>query len=244
MEFAVAARKPLGQFAANHMWREDKDKDRDIHINHGLTLVDCFDDEAMENFKENLRTWIVCGSDWRKSYAHMMGCLWRRNEYSADRLLSACRWLEDIPGVEPLVKMTAADLRKIVENAQSTAREIGRADLDDRIKGSLKRIGLENHEDRFRRVLSRIQLDAISPVTPKKFIKDLVHSQRVRGTAAHTLLQLEDENEKTRLYDAIEAVEALCFLLTIGRWPKAKDNIIRLREHHFLHSYRVSAKRD
>ena len=197
----------------------------------------CHNDEERAVFGECLAEWLKRSSKWKTAYGLMMGFLKQNGTIGADRLLAACKCLEQIPGTESRPVLDAVSVEQIVAAAQTKAVELGHGQLSGRIKSSLQRVGTEDHETRFRRLYASA-LNGRATLRPiDTVISDLKNAMRLRGHAAHRALHSDSDDKFKTLDRAISAVECLCVLLLARDLPLSKDGRDRLFRNPVVSDY-------
>lgn len=86
----------------------------------------------------------------------MMDCLRLQNEISAERLLAACKWLEEVPSAQPVQVTDDIIIQNIAGTALYAADELGQDRLRARIPQALDRLKLESYRERFDRLVKRL----------------------------------------------------------------------------------------
>ncbi|MCH8466316.1 MAG: hypothetical protein LAT78_07095 [Roseinatronobacter sp.] len=196
-------------------------------------------DEEIENMKLNLAAWIERLDDWKEAYAHMEKCFKLRGELSSERLLSACKWLESIAiaNHQKIVDEGAYSqwLRAILEKSKYFNLDIEAS----RIVGAVRVLQNESHRVRFKRLVDNIvSIDArFQRVAVDIFVQDLINSQRLRGKAAHSDIDLKNSDDIDEVARAIYAVEALCIQLTMLELPWSDTARARLVGHKAFQAY-------
>ncbi|MEM6498556.1 MAG: hypothetical protein AAF709_17755, partial [Pseudomonadota bacterium] len=156
----------------------------------------------------------------------------------SDRLLDACKCLEQIPGADSLSVIDREEIQQVIEAARQSARELGHGHLSGRLTTAIQRVGNEDHETRFKRLLS--DLLGGKPITrepSKRMMSDLKNAMRLRGHAAHRTLHTNTGQEFQTLARAISAVECLCFLLLASGLPISEAGKGRLHNNPIMLDY-------
>lgn len=192
----------------------------------------CHNDEERAVFGDCLKKWLERAPEWKTAYGLMMSFLNQRRTIGADRLLAACKCLEQIPGTENQKVLDDDDIDEIISAAQTEADKLGHGKLNARIRMSLQRVGTEDHEARFSRLYQHA-LNGHASVRPfASVVTDLKNAMRLRGHAAHRALHTDTDVEFQTLVRAVSAVECLCFLLLARELPlsnQGKDRLFRNR---------------
>jgi hypothetical protein len=195
---------------------------------------------SLENLSEALSVWLNRDEEWHNAYSVMMGSLKHRNTISGDRLIAACKWLEEIPASQALQVLDDKKFSSIVEAARKAASDAEANGLSDRISNGLKSIKLENSSERFRRLCRSVPIQVFLGTTDVEMAKDLKKAIQMRGRVAHRNLghgKIDDLNV------SIKVVEALCFLLTLRELPSRENSEVNIRLHRLLSEYRFLTQR-
>lgn len=190
-----------------------------------------------------LAEWIARFSAWKGAMRLMVSSLELHNEITAERLLNACRWLEEIPTAKAAPAIAEADIKQIAEQAVIKAKQLGYSDKTKRIRGAVRAIRIESNEDRFERLRQRINDRIGEGKLPPKVTADLVKAIAVRGVAAHGHYQLNKDTDFIDLEISIYAVEALCYFLTVTDLPVSKEGMSRLSGHWLATNYLYRSSR-
>lgn len=201
----------------------------------------CYDEYETAAFSNCLATWIERAPKWKTAYGLMMAFLRGRGTIGPDRLLNACKCLEQIPDAGSLAVVGDDDVQKVIEAAQNAAINLGHGHLSGRLKSAIQRVGSEDHGARFKRLLSGLRGgNPIRKEPSERMVRDLKNAMRLRGHAAHRSLHTSTDEEFQELARAISAVECLCFLLLASGLPISGCGKERLRRNPIM-SYYVHA---
>ena len=205
--------------------------------NWGSPCLCYVDDEAVA-FSECLAAWIERASEWKTAYGLMMAYLRHRGKIGPERLLNACKCLEQIPDAESLAVVDKGDIQQVIEAARKTASDLGHGHLSRRLTTAIQRVGNENHETRFKRLLSGLLGGRpIRKEPSNRMIDDLKNAMRFRGHAAHRALCTNTDEEFRALARAISSVECLCFLLLASELPISQAGKERLHSNPLVSDY-------
>lgn len=235
VEAAILAEAYVGQHKAIFLMGDD-DPDMKGSGNWGSPCL-CYDDEERAVFGESLAEWLARATEWKTAYGLMMNFLSHDGAIGADRLLSACKCLEQIPDTEGLKVVSDSDIDQIVLAAQSKAGDLGHEDLNGRIKSTLQRVGTEDHNARLRRLYTHALNGRVTVRPFDSVISDLKNAMRLRGHAAHRALQIDTDVEFQTLARAISAVECLCFLLLAKDLPLSAKGKERMFNNPLVSDY-------
>jgi len=224
-----------GYHSVEYVWKEMDIKSSDLWV--GGSPVRAWDDEELDALKITLGAWIERYEDWKKPNSLMMRCLKLNHTASTDRLLSACKWLGEIPNAKSQSAISDENIESIAEAAAKKAFELGHAGITHRIVGSLKSIKSETHDERFARLLNEIE-KKFGAIVDGKIKNDLKNAMELRGKSAHGHYDPESDEEFLKFMKAIRAVEALCFLLTLKDLPIKAEGVKRLRSNPFVQDYK------
>lgn len=197
-----------------------------------------WDDSQLLETGKCLGAWMERGSVWHGAYALMMKSLHLRHIGGGDRLLNACKWLETLPNAKPLDTLTKAQCTQVSEAAIKCAIEMGIPDVENRIRNSLSKIRTENRREHFRKLVHVCWAWAHTMKETDQMVSDLMSAFKHRGSTAHGFVKRQTRPEREEYHNAISAVEAFCFYLTLKDLPltvEGKDRATRhrLSEHYF-----------
>jgi hypothetical protein len=239
MVAAIERQEYPGHHAVHYVWPEAEIDDQDLWV--GGSPVRVWDDQELASFRACLVAWMNRARDWKKAYTLMIMSFALKNTFSSERLISACRWLEDIPGAKAQPALSDTAIEAIATAAAEKARELGHtAVLRDRIEGSIKRLKAETSEQHFSRLLALVEGRFGSGVMPGDAISYLKRALSLRGKSAHGHFNPESEVAFRAFAKSIRAMEALCYLLTALDLPINEDGIKRVRDNSLIRDYRAS----
>jgi ApeA N-terminal domain 1 len=237
---AMEAQVFPGDHSVQYAWPEVPVEDLDLWV--GGSLVTAWDDEQLAALRKCIVTWMERHPTWKKANIQMMQCLASKGEISADRLLAACKWFEEIPLTKTQGAIADEHLGLIVQTATQKASELGYEKLTERIAGALRYIKTESHEQRFLRLVDRLTEKFGSGILGDAVLADLKRAIAFRGVSAHGHFNPEDEAEFRAFQRAIYAMEALCFLLTAYELPISARGIERARSNPFIRDYSLACE--
>jgi hypothetical protein len=217
------------------LWDVDQIESDEVHLSR--LPARALDNEDLISLGKSLVTWVNRSSHWFDAELLMMGCLSKRHEISGDRLLNATKWLEKIPTATPKKALTKAALDEIVDAAFSSAQALDQKIDRQRIKGALQKVGDEPRGAYLSRLVGLAWRGTRTPRPIDEFLDHLQLSQRLRGKAAHGLLDISEEQEFRKCVRATMALEALCFMLMAVDLPLSEDGKARLKSHSFISDY-------
>ncbi|WP_406736124.1 hypothetical protein [Thioclava sp. GXIMD4215] len=194
-------------------------------------------DTELSNTARCLKAWIERADDWRNAYLHMQNCLRQRSEVSAERLISACRWLENIPTAKFEKVINDSNLENIASYAREKSEELHLDIPLKRLTGCLSSLKKETHEQRFSRLISELPRSGLTKKPSATFVEDLKKSQSLRGAAAHSHVDAKTPEAFNDFYRALLSLEALCFLLTMNELPWTDEAKRRLQGHPLIQNY-------
>ena len=229
----------LGDHSVTQMWFRRSDNENGEARSY-RAFAGLFDEEEMLAFCACLRLWLEREQEWARSNALMMECLRLQREISAERMLAACKWLEEVPTAKA-VRVTDNSIIKTISNAAlQAADELGQDRLKARIPQALERLALESHRERFERLVAQVA-DRFGPRVVHKNMPDhLIAALRdFRGKVAHGHYEPKDDAESEAFARSIFAVEALCLLLTCFDMPMTKDGLDRIKQNPLIEHYRL-----
>ncbi len=238
MKAAVSSHSYPGNYSVEYVWPEIVFYDSDLWV--GGSLVKAYDDEELAALKNCLFAWVSRHASWRKASIQMTCCTSLNGEISSDRLLSACKWFEEIPLTQSEKVISNEHIQIISKVASEEALKLGYKDINKRISGSLKSIKSEANEDRFTRLVKMVREKFGSSVIDEDIIGYLKQAISFRGKSAHGHFSPTDDEEFRSFTKSIYAMEALCFLLTTYGLPVNDNGIKRMHDNPFIKHYRLS----
>jgi hypothetical protein len=237
---ALDANTDPGDYSVEYVWREIPVEDSDLLV--GGSLVTAWDDGELAALRQCIVVWMERYTDWKKANNQMMTCLASRGGISADRLLAACKWFEEIPLTRTQAAITDEHIQIIAETAAEKGSQLGYAKIKDRITGRLKLIKAESNEERFSRLLTKVKQKFGSSIVDDAIIEHLKRAIEFRGKSAHGYFRSADESEFRVFAKSIYALEALCFLLTACDLPIHAAAPERAQSNSFIEKYRLAWK--
>lgn len=226
-----------GDHLVHYVWPEAKIDTHDLWVGGSPALV--WEDDELIAFRACLVAWMERAAGWDKAYTMMMTCLGLKREISAERLVNACRWFEEIPLAGSRSALTDADVEAIATAAARQAENLGHPpEIRSRIAGSIKRIKEETAEERFRRLVKMVQGKFGETCLPESAVADLKQALAFRGKTAHGHYSPESDSEFNAFSRAVAAMEALCMLLTAFELPLIAEGIMRMASNPVIRDYR------
>ena len=120
----------------HYLWPEEKINSRDLWIGGSPAMAR--DDEELAALRACLVAWMDRAQTWMKSYAMMMNSFALKNVVSAERLITACRWLEEVPTAQSRNAILNRDIVEISAAAARKAQELGyKSTISDRIANAI-----------------------------------------------------------------------------------------------------------
>lgn len=233
----VEAHTYPGEHRVHYTWPEDKLQEHDT--NGFGSPVRAYDDEALAAFRATLIAWMDRAGEWRKAYELMMGSFAFRHIVSTDRLINACRWLEEIPGTKAQDGIPADHVAAIAAAAVEKATALGHpAAMLGRIQNAIGWIRAETSEERFSRLLATVRARFGNDILPVNALGHLTRTVRFRGRVAHGHFEAEDDAEDQAFYKSTCAMEALCLLLTVHDLPISQQGRDQISSHPMIEGYR------
>ncbi len=229
----------LGDHSVTQMWFRKSNQD-DGEARSYRAFAGLFDEKEMLAFCACLRLWLEREPEWARSNALMMECLRLQREISAERMLAACKWLEEVPTAKAVRVTDASIIKTIAAAALQAADALDQDRLKARIPQALERLTLESHRERFERLVARVA-DTFGPGVVHNDMPDhLIAALRdFRGKVAHGHYEPKDDAESEAFAQSIFAVEALCLLLTCFDLPMTKNGLDRIKRNPFVEHYRL-----
>lgn len=195
--------------------------------------------ESTKKLEKGLEVWV---SGYRKrlqTITLLMQAISYQTDFSEDRFMNACRWLDSIPEAAP-AKCDAVDnrARSIKEAAIGLARFFQDKNFLNRVQGAVARLDLETHAQRFCRLVPIALQGCDFQINASKLEQDLVSAIRLRGKIAHGSHIMDEPENVLRLWTATTALEAFCYLMTITLLTPEPDKR-SLLEHPFILPYAI-----
>jgi hypothetical protein len=235
---AVEAGTYVGDHKVMWNWPPDEHDPRSLAFHGAPFLAD--DDSELAALEAGLAKWVVRSDAWERAYMRMTECLRLRDVVSGERLLAAWRWFEELPITGAERTFDDAAVESVIRAALVAARAQGLSNVEDRIRGSLRRIGEETMRDRFARLVSSVRARFDGANLLDGMIDCLEDARGFRGRVAHGHFAARNENEGRRFNKATLAMEALCFLLTARDLPMTDAGRRRIWSHPVLEGYQLA----
>jgi hypothetical protein len=151
-----------------------------------------------------------------------------KNIISAERLINACRWFEEIPTSQSQNAMSINDIDEIANVATRKAQELGyESAIRKRIANAITWVKAESSEARFNRLVAKVET---------KFGKGVLAENAVTHFNGH--FKPASEKEFAAFSKSIRAMEALCYLLTAMDLPISSKGLTRTGSNPVVRNYR------
>jgi hypothetical protein len=214
----------------NHLVRfyatEDVDVSAQPFTGRSFAHVRFADD--VELFTLCLKQWLERDTQWRAAMSLMTDNFTRSREISGDRLLSATRWIERIPGTGSQPAISDKHVEQIATKAAETASALGYDELKSRIRGNMKNISEETNAKRLERLVAGLDHILTEPVWRRGIVYGAMKARDMRGQAAHGRVELKNKREHDDFEMAIMATECLAYLMMLKDFPLDADAISRV----------------
>jgi hypothetical protein len=233
---ALKAKAHPQDYGVHYVWPEAPVDDLDLWV--GGSVVKAWDDQELAALKECITLWLQRDADWNRANGQMMYSLTLRQQFSADRLLTACKWFEEIPLTRAQAAITDEHIELIAQAAAQKGSELGYGAIKNRITGALKSIRTESNEDRFSRLLKTVKQKFGPDVVDHAFMTHLKRTLELRGRSAHGYFNPSTDTEFRAFVKSVCAMEAFCFLLTAHDLPLNTAGIERAQSNPFVRDYR------
>ncbi|UPK05727.1 hypothetical protein [Bradyrhizobium sp. 170] len=228
-----------GEHEVHYIWPEAEVDNRDLWV--GGSPVRCWDDKELASFRECLVAWMNRAAAWRRPNALMMASFGLKNVVSSERLLNACRWLEDIPIAKAQPMLSGSDIDAILAVAAAKAQELGHdVAIGERIAGAIRWIRAETAEQQFKRLVGMVEARFGKGVLPDEAVYHLKRAISFRGKSAHGHFNPESDAQFRGFSKSTRAMEALCYLLTALELPIPEEGIPRAGSNPVLRDYRLA----
>jgi len=203
------------------------------------SFVSARDDKELAVLIEALRAWITRDAEWRDATNLMMGAFDLERTMSGERLLTACKWLEEIPEASSAVAVSAAHIDRIASAAAAEAEHLGHKDYKNRIAGVIRgQLKTESNAKRFERLRAAVCARFGNHALPADAVPDLMKAMQFRGEVAHGAFEPFDDHEFRIFAKSVYAMEALCYLLTIKELPMTEMGARRACDIEIVANYR------
>ena len=224
--FELRARSESG--TGNEMWT-------------GHQFAHCRTKDELAALINCLQSWTARKKEWQKSTTLMMESLsLNRRTMDANRLLTASKWLEEIPGTKSLPTMKEEDVNVIAKAGSESAKTMGYGEIAGRIAGAIRSISKESRHEQHTRLIGAVQRRLGNGLLDGDFLSFLDKASRYRGNAAHGHMGIGSDREFSAFCKAVYAIECLCYLLTIKDLPILPAGRARLRRHPIVQGYLTS----
>ena len=172
MMAAIEAGTYVDSHEVHYVWPDEKIETRDSWA--GGAPIHAGDEEELAALRACLLTWMNRADVWEKPYNMMMTSFALKNVISAERLITACRWFEDIPIAQSQNALSDEDIIAIAAVATLKAEELRHPSIiRNRIEGAIKRIRAESAEERFSRLVAKIEEQFGKGILPENVIMHL-----------------------------------------------------------------------
>lgn len=236
---AIETQSYMGDHAIHYIWPETPLPERSLWVGHAFAHVR--DDKELARFVDCLRVWIERYDAWDSPANLMMTAFTLRDVISPERLLTACKWLEEIPGADSAVVVSATDIDKIASVAADEAKRLGHGEFKERVAGVIRgQLKTETNAQRFGRLVASVRKRFGEDALGKTIVEDLVQATKFRAKAAHGHFSPADDKEFKRFIKCTYAMEALCYLLTIGDLPMKPAGAKRAPGTEIVSNHRLS----
>lgn len=224
-------------YPVEYMWSEATVRDFDLSPHY--SFVCAFDANEMRTMGACLTAWLDRPPEWEEASALMMGSLGLHDQFSGERLLMACRWLEKIPSARAEVFASDEALRAITNAATEEARNQGITGVESRISGALQNLRNESNRDRFSRLVTIVGKRFPDCGLDQTSVDHLMLAQALRGRVAHGAFEPEAGSVRA-LQRAFTATEALSYLLMIKDLPLPPKSRHRAISSRVVREYRYA----
>lgn len=195
--------------------------------------------EELAAFVACLQAWIERDPEWLAATNLMMTSLSLEGTISGERLLIACKWLEEIPGAASALAVSETDIEMIASTAAAEADRLGHGGFKERIAGVIRgRLKTETNAGRFERLRQAVTARFGVNVLDAGATGHLLRAMQFRGRVAHGHFSPRDDSEYQAFVKATYAMEALCYLLTIKNLPMTEEGANRAIGRDIASNYR------
>lgn len=239
MKTALESGTYLGDHEVHYVWPEAEIDTRNLWV--GVSPVRSWDDKELGSLRACLVVWMNRATEWKKSNTLMMTSFGLKSAISAERLINACRWLEDIPIARTQSAVSKEDIETISATAAKKAHELGYPPtIRERIAGAIRWVKDESAEERFTRLVAMIEKKFGNGILSKDVVSHLRRAIHFRGRVAHSHFNHESDAEFRAFHKSICSVEALCYLLTALDLPIAEAGRQRIGCNPLIQDYHLA----
>jgi hypothetical protein len=222
---AIEVRKGYREHKVHYVWASDPPKN---NLWIGRSFAHVRSEAELAAFLDCLKEWIERDAAWRSATNMMMGSLGLQRVMSGERLMTACRWLEQIPGADSAMAVSNDDINAIAEVAGAEAAKRGHENYQPRIAGVIRgHLKKESNGERFARLHKSICDKFGDDALKENVIPYLLQAMQFRGRVAHGDFEPYNEADYRSFAKSVYAMEALCYLLTIRDLPMSSEGACR-----------------
>jgi hypothetical protein len=233
---AMQERNATGDHSVHYIWPVTE-LDNSLWVGNSFAHVR--DDKELADFIACLRSWIERDADWKDATNLMMGALALKGVMSGERLLTACKWLEEIPSAASAIAVSPEDIEAIASTAAAEAERLGHKDYKDRIAGVIRgQLKTESNAERFARLRQAVCDRFGEKALDANVVSHLMKAIQFRGKVAHGHYEPDDEDDYKAFVKAVYAMEGLCYLLTLKDLPMSAAGAKRTLGQQFIANYR------
>jgi hypothetical protein len=125
--------------------------------------------------------------------------------------------------------------------AAKKAQELGHLPIiRERIAGAIKWVKAESAEERFTRLVAIIEKRFGKDILTDGAVADLRRAIQFRGRTAHGHFNPDSDAEFRAFSKSIQAMEALCFMLTALDLPISEAGMMRITNNPLVRDYRLA----
>lgn len=236
---AIEKHEYPGDHEVHYIWPDVEVDNRDLWV--GGSPVRSWDDKELASFRDCLVAWMNRAATWRRPNALMMTSFGLKNVVSSERLLNACRWLEDIPIAKAQAVLSSSEIDAIAAVAAAKAQELGHdAAIGERVAGAIRWIRAETAEQQFTRLVGSVERKFGKGVLPDEAVEHLKRAINFRGKSAHGHFNPESDAQFRAFSKSTRAMESLCYLLTALDLPISEEGLTRVGSNPVLRDYRMA----
>jgi hypothetical protein len=214
---AMEERNATGDHSVYYIWPVTE-LDNSLWVGNSFAHVRY--DKELADFIACLRSWIERDADWKDATNLMMGALALSGVMSGERLLTACKWLEEIPGAASAIAVSPEDIEAIASIAAAEAERLGHKDYKDRIAGVIRgQLKTESYAERFTRLRQAVCDRFDEKALDADVVSHLMKAIQFRGKVAHGHYEPDNQDDYKAFVKAVYAMEGLCYLLTLKDLP-------------------------
>jgi len=184
--------------------------------------------------------WMRREPVWTGPTVLMMESMRMDRVMSADRLLTACKWFEEIPGTRSIPAIKGEDIQTLAKLTGEKAVELGYSDIAGRVAGAIKGLSKETRMQQLERVVAEVRTVFGNDCLDSDIVTYLAKAYGFRGRAAHGHFSPADDREYSEFAKSVHAMECISYLLTIKELPMLDGGRRRVLSNPLVRAYKTT----